>query len=99
MANLRNVIKQVEWLEKENQARLTQIKNIEMELDVIIKKIMNQSHAQPDTDRQTNYLKEVNEQMFQQNMRLREFIETCMEKQKIPDLNGYYEALKEGEKE
>lgn len=41
-----------------------------------------------------HYLKSVNDQMFNQNQRLRNYIEQLIREQKKPTQAGYYQALK-----
>ncbi|WP_382396884.1 hypothetical protein [Lentibacillus salinarum] len=42
-----------------------------------------------------HYLTEVNEQMFQQNLRLREYLEHCIYNGTVPTHGNYYHILRE----
>ncbi|WP_018933163.1 hypothetical protein [Gracilibacillus lacisalsi] len=83
-------------LEKEHEHLKRAIRSLQAELDITIKKTLDsrQQQSAPDLTKMT-YLQEVNEQMFQQNVRLRNLIEKCIERSSVPTQENYYKALRE----
>ncbi|MUK88554.1 hypothetical protein GMD78_09145 [Ornithinibacillus sp. L9] len=89
--------KRVREMEKNNATFQAELKELKVELDLSIKKTLeslttNQGFA---GNEKINYLQEVNEQMFQQNLRLRNLIEKCIQNHIVPTQDQYYEALRE----
>lgn len=84
-------------LEEEYRGLAAQLKELRLEMDVTVKNAVESvksNQSAPSGDK-VNYLQEVNEQMFQQNVRLRELIEICIQEQVVPTQEEYYLALKE----
>ncbi|MFD2043538.1 hypothetical protein ACFSTA_04025 [Ornithinibacillus salinisoli] len=89
--------KRLKQVEVKNSTLYAQVKELRKELDITIEKVMGLSsmnHSSSSTDK-LDYLQEVNEQMFQQNLRLRNLIEKCIEENVVPTHEKYYDALKE----
>lgn len=78
-------------LEKKEKAVYTRIKELENELDILLRKEKQQQPAI--SVEKINHLTEVNEEMFRQNVRLRELIEYCIASNAVPTQEKYYEAL------
>ncbi|WP_164215123.1 hypothetical protein [Virgibacillus sp. YIM 98842] len=83
--------KRTEQLEKKEKAVYSKIKDLENEIDVLLKQeklpFVNVS------ENKVHHLTEVNEEMFRQNVRLRELIEYCIAEKEVPTQEKYYEAL------
>ncbi len=94
--------KRVERLEqqfKELTSKSEMLGNQLNDLHIVIESILSNTTLFPQDkanveEGKIKYLTDVNEQMFKQNIRLRQFIENCIETQTIPDHKGYYEALR-----
>ncbi|MEC5425008.1 hypothetical protein QGM71_16085 [Virgibacillus sp. C22-A2] len=57
---------------------------------------LNKELQQPqDSVNKVSYLTEINEQMFRQNVRLREYIEGCIQTKTVPTQEKYYQVLQE----
>jgi FtsZ-binding cell division protein ZapB len=97
MANDKIILleQKIEELIKADESLYTHLQNVQAEVDAIMKKIRNSSDQPVQSDdRKVSYLAEVNEEMFQQNFRLRQLIERCVEEKLIPTQDEYYKALK-----
>lgn len=79
--------RQLETLEKADQA-------IHMRVEELERKAENSAYSRA-VENKLNNLTEVNEQMFQQNLRLRQFIEECIEVRTIPTSTMYYDVLRD----
>ncbi|MBM7542361.1 hypothetical protein [Amphibacillus cookii] len=89
------------------KAKLDQFESRLIQVEKLVKKLeedyqvmesnksfdLARQRSTPNTDK-ISYLQEVNEHMFQQNKRLRLFIEQCIDKGTVPEKATYYQALK-----
>jgi len=90
---LKDLEKRMEQMEKKEKAMYAKFKELQSEIDMIMKKDeQNYSHV---TGEKVNHLTEINEEMFRQNVRLRELIENCIAENKVPTQKKYYEMLLE----
>ncbi|MFA1819133.1 hypothetical protein ACDX78_02825 [Virgibacillus oceani] len=87
---LKDLEKRTEQLEKKEKAVHVKLQALQSEIDMIMKK-----DKQAVTGEKVNHLTEINEEMFRQNVRLRELIENCIAQNEIPTQKKYYEALLE----
>ncbi|MCZ0703777.1 putative RNase H-like nuclease (RuvC/YqgF family) [Natronobacillus azotifigens] len=88
--------KKIEALKKADGFLHNRIGELELRVTKYEEELSSTSIRQsPVLDSKIHHLTEVNEQMFQQNVRLREFIENCVTTHKVPTQAGYYDALKE----
>jgi hypothetical protein len=83
--------KRTEQLEKKEKAVYSKMKELENEMDMRLKK-EKQGNANG-SGVKVNHLTEVNEEMFRQNVRLRELIEQCIAENEVPTQEKYYTAL------
>lgn len=83
----------LQQLEKDRKHMIAHIH----ELQLLIEKLQPTSVSNQDLTQSTNtkveYLTAANEQMFQQNQRLREYILDCINGRKTLDQTGYLRAL------
>lgn len=88
--------KKIEKLKKAGGLLHNRVGELELRVAKCVENLSSSSIEQsPVLDSKVHYLTEVNEQMFQQNVRLRQFIENCITTHKVPTQAGYYDALKE----
>jgi hypothetical protein len=90
---LGNLEKRTKQLEKREKAMYAEIKGLQSEVDLILKK--NKQDNFNISGEKVNHLTEINEEMFRQNVRLRELIEYCIAENEVPTQKKYYEALLE----
>lgn len=83
--------KRTEKLEKKEKAVYSKIKELENELDILLRKEKKKQSAI--SGEKINHLTEVNEEMFRQNVRLRELIEHCIDENRVPTQEEYYRSL------
>ncbi|WP_138416298.1 V-type ATPase 116kDa subunit family protein [Aquibacillus sediminis] len=95
-AKVARLEQRISQVEQDNKQLSRSLQGLQAELDLALKKTVEsaQQTAAPELNK-VNYLQEVNEQMFQQNVRLRELIEKCMDTNTVPTQDMYYQALKE----
>ena len=82
--------KRTEHLEQKEKAVYIKLEELQNEIDILMKR-----NNQQVTGEKVNHLTEINEEMFQQNVRLRELIENCIAENEVPTQKKYYEALLE----
>jgi predicted ribosome quality control (RQC) complex YloA/Tae2 family protein len=90
---LSEIEKKIEDLEKADKSLQEQLTLLLEEVSQITKAASMNTTASP-TSNKLIYLTEVNEQMFQQIVRLRQLIEYCMEARSVPTHAQYLQALK-----
>lgn len=84
-------IEKLEHNEKQVREQIDQLQKMMEHLSTINNK---QEEQHPDYTQKLLRLTEVNEEMFQQLVRLRNFIEECIEQNIVPSNQTYYFALK-----
>ncbi|WP_139311182.1 hypothetical protein [Bacillus sp. MRMR6] len=90
---LSEIEKKIEELEKADKSLQDQLTLLLEEVSQITQAERINISSSPASNK-TTYLTEVNEQMFQQIVRLRQLIEYCMEARAIPTHAQYLQALK-----
>ncbi|MBM4765223.1 hypothetical protein [Bacillus sp. B15-48] len=84
--------KEMEQQKKKNESLYAQVR----ELQEVVSELVERNTMLAGNDSQegkVRILTEVNEQMFQQNKRLRQFIEYCIEENVVPTQQEYLKAL------
>jgi wobble nucleotide-excising tRNase len=92
-SQLSGIEKKIEELEKVDKSLQEQLSLLLEEISQITQSTRMNTTASP-TSNKISYLTEVNEQMFQQTVRLRQLIEYCMEARAVPTHAQYLQALK-----
>lgn len=71
-----------------------QIRELKIEFYKILEKI---NSSPPQINDNADQLRQINEQMFQQNVRLREFVAGCIQAEAVPTQEDFYTVLQEEE--
>ena len=93
-SKIKEIEQSITELKKVDNLIKKQLEDLQYELLAIINVTKNNNTIEPNpTDSKHKYLKEVNEQLFQQNVRIRQLIETCIENNMVPSHRDYLRAL------
>ncbi|WP_163970570.1 hypothetical protein [Oceanobacillus halotolerans] len=88
--------KRVAELERSNKSLYDQLRAMQLDMEEMMQtNILTSQRSSASTSQKVEYLTEVNEEMFQQNVRLREFIEDCIEAEVVPTRQQYYDMLRQ----
>lgn len=95
---MKGLEERVSELEKQNDSLYSDLRSLKAEIDLLMQGTTDSEQNQPEaSETKLHYLTEVNEQMFQQNRRLRGYIEACIDNGEVPTHEAYYRVLREDE--
>ena len=93
-SKIKDLEQSITELKKVDNQIKKQLEDLQYELLGLINVTKNNNTIESNsTDSKQKYLTEVNEQLFQQNVRIRQLIETCIENNQVPSHRDYLRAL------